>query len=142
MVASILIIGISVLLLAYWLRYSCALVLRGRQERIADLQPDERFQVAGILDRARTESDLAQLERALERDYYVITYLIEHATDLELASIENRLLVYDYKLLRIWSRATRGLAPVQSRKALCEMATVLGALAVQMVQPGRLEMEA
>jgi hypothetical protein len=31
---------------------------------------------------------------------------------------------------------------VQSRKALCEMATVLGALAVQMVQPGRLEMEA
>ena len=63
--------------------------------------------------------------QALERDYHVVTYLIEHAADLELASIENKLLVLDYKLMRIWSRMTRTLAPEQSRKALVEMASVL-----------------
>jgi uncharacterized protein YjiS (DUF1127 family) len=92
----------------------------------------ERFSASSVLERLKTEADLAPLERALERDYRVVTYIIEHATDLELASIENKLLVLDYQLMRIWSRLTRTLAPRQSRKALSEMASVLSALAGQM----------
>jgi hypothetical protein len=85
-----------------------------------------------VRERLRTEGDLYSLERELERDYHVVTYLIEHAADLELASIENKLLVIDYKLMRVWSHLTRTAAPEQSRKALAEMASVLGVLVDQM----------
>jgi hypothetical protein len=78
----------------------------------------------------------------LERDYHVVTYLIEHAADLELASIENKLLVLDYKLMRIWSRVTRTVAPQQSRKALCEMASVLSVLVGQMGDQNPLQTQA
>lgn len=143
MVTSVFIIVISVILFVYWLRYSCVMLLRSARER-AEMPTvaDERFNVSSVLERLKTESDLAPLERALERDYYVVTYLIEHAADLELASIENKLLVLDYKLMRLWSRLTRTVAPQQSRKALSEMASVLSVLVGQMGEQGHLQMEA
>jgi hypothetical protein len=143
MVSGVLIIAISVALLVYWLRYSCVMLLRGAQESTAMCtDADERFSASSVLERLKTEADLAPLERALERDYRVVTYIIEHATDLELASIENKLLVLDYQLMRLWSRLTRTLAPQQSRKALSEMASVLRVLAGQMGGSNHLQMEA
>jgi predicted AAA+ superfamily ATPase len=143
MISGVLIIAISVVLLAYWLRYSCVMLLRGAQERSGmRTVADERFNAPSVLKRLKTEADLAPLERALERDYRVVTYLIEHATDLELASIENKLLVFDYQLMRLWSRLTRTLAPQQSRQALSEMASVLRVLVGQMGESNRFQMEA
>ena len=140
---SVFIVAISALLLVYWLRYSCVMLLHDAQERSAMLTvDDERFSASSVLERLKTEADLAPLERALERDYRVVTYIIEHATDLELASIENRLLVFDYRLMRLWSRLTRALAPQQSRRALTEMASVLRVLAGQMGPSKQLQMEA
>ena len=141
MVTSVLIVVISAVLLVYWLRYSCVMLLHDAQERSASVA-DERFSASSVLERLKTEADLAPLERALERDYRVVTYLIEHATDLELASIENKLLVLDYQLMRLWSRLTRTLAPQQSRQALSEMASVLRALAGQMGGSNQLQVEA
>ena len=142
MIASIFIFLISVGLLAYWLRYSCVFLLRSAQERTAHSElPDERFNLHSVMERLQAGNDLAQLERELERDYSIVSYLIQHAADLELASIENRLLVIDYKLMRVWSRLTRSLAPQHSRRALAEMATVLGVLVGQMGEDG-LELEA
>jgi hypothetical protein len=143
MITSVLIIAISVILFVYWLRYSCLMLLRNAQERAAiPAVADERFNVSSVLERLKIEGDLAPLERALERDYHVVTYLIEHAADLELASIENKLLVFDYKLMRLWSHLTRTVAPQQSRKALSEMASVLSVLIDQMGEPSQLQMEA
>ena len=139
MITSIFTIAISVVLLGYWLRYSCLMLLRSAREHVEMPTADERFSVFSVMERLKSENDLAVLERALERDYHVVTYLIEHAADLELASIENRLLVLDYKLMRLWSRVTRSAAPQKSRKALSEMATVLSVLVGQM---DRLQMEA
>ena len=141
MVTSVFIVGISAILLVYWLRYSCVMLLHGAQERSATVA-DERFSAYSVLERLKTDADLAPLERALERDYRVVTYIIEHATDLELASIENKLLVLDYQLMRLWSRLTRTVAPQQSRKALSEMASVLRVLAGQMGGSNHLQMEA
>ena len=143
MVSGVLIIAISVALLVYWLRYSCVMLLRGAQERSAMFTvADERFSASSVLQRLNTEADLAPLERALERDYRVVTYIMEHATNLELASIENKLLVLDYRLMRLWSRLTRSLAPQQSRQALTEMASVLRVLAGKMGVSNQLPMEA
>jgi hypothetical protein len=143
MITSAFIIAISVILFVYWLRYSCVMLLRSAQER-GELakSADERFNVAAVLERLKTEGDLDPLEQALERDYHVVTYLIEHAADLELASIENKLLVLDYKLMRTWSRVTRTLAPQQSRKALSEMASVLSVLVGQMGDQNPLQTQA
>ena len=133
MITSVFIIVISVILFVYWLRYSCVMLLRSAQERGAMAKSaDERFSVAAVQESLKTGGNLDPLEQALERDYHVVTYLIEHAADLELASIENKLLVLDYKLMRIWSRVTRTVAPQQSRKALSEMASVLSVLVGQM----------
>jgi len=140
MVTSVFIVAISAVLLAYWLRYSCVILLHAALERAA--MPDERFSATSVLERLKTEADLVPLERALERDYRVVTYIIEHTTDLELASIENKLLVVDYRLMRVWSRLTRSLAPQLSRKALSEMASVLRVLAGQMGGTNQLQMQA
>jgi hypothetical protein len=143
MITSVFIIAISVILFVYWLRYSCVMLLRSAQER-GEMSKcaDERFNVASVQERLKTDRDLDPLEQALERDYHVVTYLIEHAADLELASIENKLLVLDYKLMRIWSRVTRTVAPQQSRKALSEMASVLSVLVGQMGDQNPLQTQA
>jgi hypothetical protein len=143
MITSIFIIAVSAVLLVYWLRYTCVMLLRSASERAEMASTaDSRFNVSSVLERLKTEADLVSLESALDRDYRVVTYLIEHASSLELASIENRLLVIDYKLMRLWSRVTRNMAPQQSRDALCEMASVLKVLVGQMGAPGDVRMEA
>ena len=131
MIASILILTFSAVLLVYWFRYSCVLLLRNAAQRAEQPMTDERFSIGFVLERVRTEKHLDTLERALDRDYHMLTYLLKHAADLELASIENRILILDYRLMRLWYRITRTIAPEQSRKALAEMASVLGAVARQ-----------
>jgi hypothetical protein len=143
MIASIFIIAISVVLFAYWLRYSCVLLLRSAQERVSQSAlVDDRFSVSSVLERLKSECELDPLERALERDYRVLSYLINHAADLELMSVENRLLILNYRVMRIWSRMTRSLAPDQSRRALGEMASVLSVLVTQMAEHSSLQIEA
>jgi hypothetical protein len=135
MIASVLILVFAAVLLVYWFRYSCLLLLRNAAELSDSAAVDDRFSIAMVLDRVRTEQHLDPLERALERDYHMLTYLVKHAADLELASIENRMLILDYKLMRICYRVTRPFAPAQSRRALREMASALAAVARQTGQP-------
>jgi hypothetical protein len=119
------------------------MLLRNAQERAAQsTKVDDRFSVASVIERLKSEPELDPLERALERDYHVVSYLINHTADLELMSIENRLLILNYRLMRIWSRMTRSLAPEQSRRALTEMASVLNVLVSQMGEHNELQMEA
>ena len=131
MIASLLIIVCSVVLLVYWFRYSCLLLLRNATNETESVFADERFCIGMVLERVKTESNLNALERELDRDYQLLSYLLKHAADLELASIENRMLILDYKLMRVCFRITRIVAPAQSRKALLEMATALSAVARQ-----------
>ncbi len=106
------------------------------------LSIDDRFNVSSVIQRLQTEPELGALERELERDYHVMTYLIQHAADLELASIENRLLILNYRMMRTWSRMTRSMAPTQSRRALGEMASVLSVLVGQMGEQNGMQLEA
>jgi hypothetical protein len=133
MIASILILTFSAGLLVYWFRYSCVLLLRTAKARMDLARPaDERYSIGFVLNQVSTATHLEPLENALSRDYQVLTYLIQNAADLEMASIENRLLILDYKMMHLWYRVTRTIAPAQSRKALAEMASVLGVVASQM----------
>ena len=126
MFASILIILVSVVLLVYWFRYSCILLLRGYADQpVVAVQSDSRFSFGSVRERLQTEQQLDPLLVALQRDYQLITYLLEHAAGLELSGFEDRLLLWDYKLMRAWYQITRVAFPEQARQALSEMATVL-----------------
>ncbi|MBZ5728536.1 MAG: hypothetical protein LAP87_26585 [Acidobacteriia bacterium] len=131
MLASFLIIAISLVLFIYWFRYSCILLLRGRVGQAATVA-DNRFSFVNVQARLKTEHDLDPLLRALNRDYQVLTYLVQHAVGLELGSVEDRLLVLDYKVMQGWYRLTKTAAPIQARRALAEMASILGVLVGRM----------
>jgi hypothetical protein len=130
MVTGIFIIAFSLALLIYWFRYSCILILRNQAAEVAPVAEaaDVRFSFSQVKESLKGEDELDPLRIALDRDYRVLTYLIEHAAGLELATLEDRLLMLDYWMMRRVYRLTRTLAPRQARQALVEMATVLGIL--------------
>ena len=144
MVASFLIIGISVILLAYWFRYSCILLLRSHEERAASASnvPDIRFCFAEVQARLRSAEVLDPLHLSLQRDHEILMYLLEHAAGLSLGSFEDRLLVLDYKLMQWWYRLTRIAAPQQARRALYEMASILNLLSQKMGEHAGVETKA
>src|SRR5436305_8257303 len=128
MLAIIRIICFSLALLIYWFRYCCMLLLRNSRDQLVAVSVARynRFSVADVLERLGNREALDPLHHALDRDYQVFTYLVEHAAGLELESLEDRLLLIDYKLMRVWYRVTKTVAPLQARKALTEMASILG----------------
>ena len=138
MLASITIIVFSTGMLAYWFRYTCILLVRNSAEEVRSFSAAAQgsFSFAEIQARlgAGPLADLDPLHSALQRDYQVLSYLVQHASGLALESFEERLLVWDYKLMRAWYSVTRTAAPEQAREALVEMASVLGILAGRLGQ--------
>ncbi len=144
MLASILIIALSLAMLVYWFRYSCVLLLRNHRE-LADsshAMEDNRFHVGEVQQQLQTADVLDPLHASLQRDYQVLTYLLEHAVGLELQALEDRLLVIDYRVMQWWYQLTRIAAPEQARQALREMAEVLSILVVKIDQRAALRTEA
>jgi hypothetical protein len=129
MLASILIIVFSSALLLYWFRYSCALLLQNGQSENLQAIDNATFRFSDIQDRLQTDAELAPVHALLQRDYQVLTYLARNAAGLNLEGMEERLLVWDYKLMSFWYSLTRTAAPEQARQALREMTSVLTLLA-------------
>jgi len=126
MIASVLIIAFSLVLFVYWFRYSCLLLLRsGAGQPVAEA---DSFSYVSVQQGLKMGMDLDPLHQSLERDFRVLTYLLEHAAGLELEQLEYRLLVLDYRLMQGWYRLTKSAAPRHARRALGEMAEVLNVL--------------
>jgi hypothetical protein len=141
MFTSILILTVSFALLVYWFRYCCLGLLRNRGDEGA-LVPENRFSFRQVRERIPTELNLDPLHRALDRDYRVVTYLLRHAAGLGAQSVEDRILLLDYKLMQGWYWLTRAAAPRQARKALAERAAILDCLAHKMGEQAGLRGEA
>lgn len=130
MVASVLILVFCAGLFLYWFRYTCIMLVRdGSEEMEANSAGQSSFNFQEIQERAGSGAQLDPLRAALQRDYEVLDYLVRHASGLALESFEERMLVWDYRLLRVWYNLTRTAAPEQARAALREMASVLCILA-------------
>src|ERR1017187_287995 len=143
MIVSIIITVFSFALLLYWFRYSCILMLRNFSvETRTAAAVDSQFSCRQVKELLRGDAQLDSLERALERDYRLATYLIEHAAGLDLNSIEDRLLVLDYRIMQWYFRVTRSAAPQRARRALAEMADVVGVLAGRLDERAGLQSEA
>ena len=133
MLASVLIIAFSLVLLIYWFRASCQLLLRNRAEELVSTGDlDTRFCYQQVQARLNTSQQLGELQGLLNRDFQVLTYLRQHAADLESGSFEDQLLILDYRLMGWYCRVMNKVAPAQARSALSEMARVVGLLACKM----------
>lgn len=136
MIASIFIILVSAALLAYWFRYACVLILRtrtGKDHAVAMATANGlRFhQIQGRLVRETPFADLPALQKALESDYRLLTYLIEHTSGLEVGglTIEQRMLMLDFKAMRVVCAFSRWVGIDHARTALEEMSSILNYLA-------------
>ncbi len=137
MLASTLISLVSLVLLVYWFRYTCLLLLHSRMEcasatlvasanRLSFLTVREQLLSGGL------ELPLDEFQRALDRDYRVLRYLLEHSAGLEISSLERQLLAMDYQLMQLRYRLTRNTSRDQASKALCEISGILGYFAQKM----------
>lgn len=136
MIASILIILVSSALLVYWFRYTCLLVLKSRtgKDYAAATAAANGLKFYGIQGRAIQDSsnaELPALQKSLERDYRLLTYLIQHTTGLEVGgvTIEQRMLMLDFKVMRLVFGLGRVLGAGCARAALQEMSSILNHLA-------------
>lgn len=130
MLASVLIIAFSLILLAYWFRASCRLLLRNQEEAVSGAY--ERFSFPQVQAMVQTSQELRPLQHLLSHDFQVLTYLRQHAANLETGSFEDQLLILDYRIMQWYFRLMNKVVPSQARNALSEMAMVVGVLAHRM----------
>jgi hypothetical protein len=142
MLTSALIIVFSLVLLVYWFRYSCLLLLRQQTMQDSTVRNDSRFNFVSVKEQLQRGEQLDPLHESLQRDYQILIYLLDHGTSLDAGGLEDRLLVLDYRLMEWWFRITRRMAPRQAREALSEMASILGVLVTKISGPGGLQNQA
>ena len=114
MLASLLIIGFSLILLVYWLRYTCLLLLRDPQATATEASASILSHVQVLRE---TGTALDPLHAALDRDYRILSYLVQHTAGIEINPLERHLLMADFRLMRIYFRLTRNSSPGAARRA-------------------------
>ena len=119
----------SALLFAYWFRYTCLLILSAKTTRdyAADIALANQLSFLNVQTQLRDQrpGDLDRLQSALDRDYAVITYLIQHASGQGEWGMEDRMLQLNYRLMSAWCRVSRGFSPEAARRALDEMSMIV-----------------
>jgi hypothetical protein len=132
MISSIVIIAFSVVLLVYWFRYTCLLILRTKPavDYASDVVAANQLafpEIRARLDGETGAAHLAPLHEALVRDYRLLTYLLEHSAGLTVGgfTLEQRMLMLDFNVMRIWYAVARRLAVPQAQRALQEMSGIL-----------------
>jgi len=78
---------------------------------------------------------LDQLRRDLSIDYRIICFLLRCSAENDVDPIERRLLMLDYWILQAWYSVSRRAAPLQARKALEEMSTIVSYFASSVGRP-------
>jgi hypothetical protein len=134
--ASIFIIVVSLILFVYWFRYTCLLILSAQNAKnyapqVATANQLTFLEIRSELMQAVPASPLEKLHRSLDRDYRVLTYLLQHAATYNVSgqSVEERILMLDYQIMRIWYALTQPFSRSLARRALLEQATVVNHLA-------------
>lgn len=139
MLVSIFIIFVSLMLFVYWFRYTCLLILSAKTSRdyASQVATANQLTFLDTRDRLIQEKDVAPLDgfhRSLDHDYHLLTYLLEHAAGQSgsAGSIENRILMLDFKVMSMWYYLVRHLSPPRGRNALIEMSSIVNHLANSM----------
>jgi hypothetical protein len=127
----------SFLLFGYWFRYTCLLILSAKTTRNYTVSVAMANQLTFLEVQSQLRSqvvDLEPLKEFLDRDYRVLTYLLNHSAIPSNgdASLEKRMLEIDYRIMRAWYRVSRNLSPSAACRALNEMSQVVAYFANSM----------
>jgi hypothetical protein len=132
MVFNVLIVAVSLLLLLYWFRYTCLLLLhtqppRDYSKQVAAANQLNVFDVRASLAAGAGAQTFDDLEQMLDRDYRLVMYLIRHAANFRTAGseLEQRMLMLDFHIMRALYRVSRRFSPSQTRQSLEEMAQII-----------------
>lgn len=121
--------GGSLLLLAYWFRYMCLLILSARTTRdyAGEVAMANQLRFFEVQSQLGVSMELDRLQASLDRDYAVLTYLLQNAAGStnEESSMEARMLRMNYQLIGAWARVSRPFSLAASRRALEEMSMVV-----------------
>jgi hypothetical protein len=134
MIETILILTFSLSLFAYWFRYTVLLLLSQEQTEgcatvIGQLSVLETRET---LRQPQANLPLDRLRHALDKDFRMLRYLLDHAAGMGLRPAEHYLLMLDYRLMKAWYALTRNASAAHARGALDEMAAVLSYIAYKM----------
>ena len=134
MIEVALIFAFSFVLFVYWFRYTVLLLLSEEQaqEHPAVIAQLSVLETRETLRQQRGDLALDRLHAALEKDYRMLRYLLDHAAGLGLQPFEHFLLMLDYRMMQVWYRITRNASTNQARRALEEMAGILSRIAYKM----------
>ena len=130
MLASLFIIVVSTGLFVYWFRYTCLLLLAQRSGAEYALKVASTIrlsfpQVEAALPASPRRAALDRVHQGLENDFRILTDLLGQANGT--ASIEHRILAFDYKIMKAWYRLTSMNGNIGMAKyALNEMSSILG----------------
>jgi hypothetical protein len=136
--ASIVISAISLVLFIYWFRYTCVLILNAKgakdyADKIADANQlnfvNARTQLITEPSNgsAYAAQQLDRLHKSLDRDYKVVTYLLEHVANYSAGgrTLEQTILVVDFHIMRFCYWLVRPLSGALARRTLLEMASIV-----------------
>ena len=136
MIASILIATISTALFFYWFRYTCVLILSTKTSTdyttdVAAANQLQFLQVQGALQTSvagePAPGDMDRLESVLDRDYRVLSFLLQNTADLEIGdtSLEQHMLRLDFAVMRALYQVSRRVSQSAARRAVTEMAQIV-----------------
>jgi len=119
----------SVLMLGYWFRYSCLLILSAETTRdyAADIATANQLSFLQVQAELRDQqpADLNRLQASLDRDLAVVTYLIQNASGQGEWGMEARMLKLNYRLMSTWCSVSQRFSPEAGRRALDEMSMIV-----------------
>jgi len=129
LIVTLLITVSSVLMLGYWFRYSCLLILSAETTRdyAADIATANQLSFLQVQAELRDQqpADLNRLQASLDRDLAVVTYLIQNASGQGEWGMEARMLKLNYRLMSTWCSVSQRFSPEAGRRALDEMSMIV-----------------
>jgi hypothetical protein len=143
MPVSTIMIVISTGLLIYWFRYSCRLILsatpaRDYTQEVAAANELRFLEIQQDLPYVRGRRQLDNLQKTLERDYRVLSFLLRHTAALhaETDFLERNMLMLHFNLMRAYYALICAISQAKGRRALQEMVKVVSHFANRMGERG------
>jgi hypothetical protein len=132
MIAIAIITVFSLAFLLAWFRYSCGLILSAKPAhdytpQVAAANELGFLEVQLDLPNASERRALDTLRQKLERDYHLLSYLLNHSPALHTGSesFEQVMMMLDFKLMRAFYSTVAVLSRSGARRALQEMSQVV-----------------
>lgn len=130
------IVLLSALLLAYWFRYTCLLIVRSDHsqsyaKQVAAANQLNFIRVKSELQRSSVPPELDRLYALLERDYRLLLYLLNNGARFRKSGwdVEQWLLRVDFQFMQAAYSVSRRMRVAQGQPALREMAEIITHLA-------------